>query len=395
MKKILVIEDDSNLRTLILDILELQNFQVILAEDGFTGILLAQQQLPDLIVCDVGLPEQDGYEVLRALRQNPLLTTTPFIFLTAKGDKADLRRGMQLGADDYLTKPFSSEELLETIAVRLARQAAMQRFYTEAVPTDFPAQLALAESLSRAIERSELSLHYQPQIDLQTQTVIGAESLLRWQHSERGFVSPVEFIPLAEQTGLILSIGEWVLRTACQQARIWQSARFENVRVAVNLSARQFSQPALCDLVTQVLSETNLDPQWLDLELTESILVEDRDAAIATLQGLRLLGVQISIDDFGTGYSSLSYLQRFPIDTLKIDRSFVQNAATDSRNAAIAIAVIQMAHELELQVIAEGVETLEELTFLGEHNCDAAQGYWFSRPLPAPSFAHWLAASKN
>lgn len=219
--------------------------------------------------------------------------------------------------------------------------------------------------------------------------------MLRWQHSERGFVSPAEFIPLAEQTGLIVSIGEWVLRTACQQARTWQSAGFENVRVAVNLSARQFNQPALRDLVTQVLSETNLDPQWLDLELTESTLVKDRNAAIVTLQGLKLLGVQISIDDFGTGYSSLSYLQRFPINTLKIDRSFVQNAATDSRNAAIAIAVIQMAHELKLQVIAERVETLEELTFLGEHNCDAAQGYCFSRPLPAPGFAQWLTAAKN
>jgi EAL domain-containing protein (putative c-di-GMP-specific phosphodiesterase class I) len=325
------------------------------------------------------------------LRQQPVSATIPFIFLTAQDSRVALRQGMRLGADDYLTKPFEIEELLDVIAIRLAKQAASQKFYASPLPGYTAEQLALTADLEGAIARSELTLHYQPQVELQTQALIGAEALLRWQHPQHGAIAPATFIPLAEQSGLIVPIGEWVLRTACQQVKTWERMALGPLRMAVNLSARQFSQATLEQTVTQVLTETALEAQWLELELTESLLVQDVDAASAMLTALRATGIRIAIDDFGTGYSSLSYLQRFPLDTLKIDRSFVHQATTNPKTAAIAITVIQMAHQLGLQVVAEGVETLAELTFLQEHACDVAQGYWFSRPVPATAFAHLLS----
>lgn len=394
MKKILVIEDDPVISALILALLEREGFEVVFAGDGLTGVQLATQEAPDLVLCDVMLPELNGYDVLKTLRQNPSLALTPFIFLTSKTDRTDLREGMRLGADDYLTKPVAAEELLEAIAIRLAKQAAISKFYTQ-TPPNSSEQLVLADSLNYAIERSELTLYYQSQVNLQTHEIIGAESLLRWHHPERGLISPAEFIPLAEQTGLIIPIGEWVLRTACEEAKNWQTEGLGNLRIAVNLSAYQFSQSTLVDTVAQILDETDLDPQWLDLELTESVLVQDAEAAASILGELRSRGVQISIDDFGTGYSSLSYLQRFPIDTLKIDRSFVHSAAHNPKSAAIAIAVIQMAHRLQLEVIAEGVETSAELAFLNQHGCDIAQGYWFSRPVSASAFTQLLSSSNG
>jgi EAL domain-containing protein (putative c-di-GMP-specific phosphodiesterase class I)/FixJ family two-component response regulator len=383
MKRILIVEDNPDISSLTKDLLELEGFEVAIADNGREGVALARQQQPDLVLCDIMLPELDGYGVLMALRQHPASAMIPFIFLTAKAGKADLRRGMQLGADDYLTKPFTSQELLDAIAIRLAKQAAVQKFYTQSSSLFSTGQQELVENLNQAIERSEFVLYYQPQIDLKTKTIIGVESLIRWRHAERGLISPVEFIPLAEQTGLIVPIGVWVLQTACQQAKVWQAHGFPPLRIAVNLSACQFSQPTLPDTVIQILQETGLDPQWLDLELTESTLMQDAETSAAMLNKLKALGMHISIDDFGTGYSSLSYLERFSFDFLKIDRKFVKNAATNPKSAAIAIAVIQMAHRLQLQVIAEGVETPAELAFLNQHGCDVAQGYWFSKPVPA------------
>jgi EAL domain-containing protein (putative c-di-GMP-specific phosphodiesterase class I)/FixJ family two-component response regulator len=391
MKRILIIEDNSDISNLTKDLLELEGFEVAIADNGRDGVALARQQQPDLVLCDITLPELDGYSVLRALRQHPASAMIPFIFLTSKASKADLRQGMRLGADDYLTKPFTPADLLDAIAIRLAKQADTRKFYTQSSPLVPLEQQALVESLSRAIERSELLLYYQPQVDLKTQAIVGVECLLRWHHTERGLVSPAEFIPLAEQTGLIIPIGEWVLQTACHQAKVWQAAGLGHLRIAVNLSASQFSQSTLPDTVIQILQETGLDPEWLDLELTESMLMQDSETSSAMLNKLKSLGIHISIDDFGTGYSSLSYLQRFSFDTLKIDRSFVQNASSNPKSAAIAIAVIQMAHRLQLQVIAEGVENQAELAFLNQHGCDMAQGYWFSKPLPTPDLTQLLS----
>jgi len=241
--------------------------------------------------------------------------------------------------------------------------------------------LALEGQLRRALERQEFSLVYQLQVDVVKNRVAGVEALLRWDNSILGSVSPRMFIPLAEETGLILPIGEWTLRTACAQTKAWQDAGVPIPRVAVNLSALQFVQPHLVNLIAQVLRDTSLDARSLELEITESLLMKDGEAAVEILRALKAMGVYLAIDDFGTGYSSLNYLKRFPIDRLKIDQSFVHNVPLDSNDAAIAMAVIAMADRMKLQVIAEGVETDAQLNFLKAEGCQEMQGYLFSMPL--------------
>ncbi len=568
MIKILIIEDEEPLRENILALLEADGFDVFGSENGRIGVQLAQEILPDLILCDVMMPELDGYGVLTQLRQNPILAAVPFIFLTAKATKADLRQGMELGADDYLTKPFTRAELLGAIATRLKKQASIQQAYNTkanqatAAPsyvsyydnlTNLPnrtllqerlnhvlqvnynqqipilcigldrfhrisdigttiaelvlrlvaerltacvadhdtlarfsndqfvivfttiaqkqdiadfaqiildvlsqplkvneqelfitasigisfypnnsrdvevllnqadlamsqarkqggnnhqfystqlqlvslAPLSLETDLRYALEREEFEVLYQPQVDMRTGQIIGAEALLRWHHPEKKLISPVEFIPLAEETGLIIPIGEWVLRTACIQTKLWQNGGFEDLNIAVNLSVYQFNQKNIIQKVCEILKETGLNPATLELELTESSIVQNPEATRRIFSELKLLGIQISIDDFGTGYSSLSYLQQFPFDTLKVDKCFVRNIANDSKNAAITTAIIQMAHGLKLKVIAEGVETQAEQNFLSKHECDAMQGYLFSRPVPAKEFEKLLIEGKR
>ena len=244
----------------------------------------------------------------------------------------------------------------------------------------------MENALRGATERGELVLHFQPMVNLKSGQIEGMEALLRWNHPELGLVPPLDFIPLAEETGLIIPIGEWVLRTACAQARAWQDAGLPPLRLAVNLSARQF-QKDLVAQVASVLEETGLAPRYLELELTESMVMQNPEKAVATLDALDQMGVRLSIDDFGTGYSSLSYLKRFPIDTLKVDRSFVRDIPGDADDMLITTGIIGLAHSLGIQVVAEGVETSAQLSFLRAQNCDAMQGYYFSKPLPAPAFA--------
>ncbi len=579
MKKILVIEDEDSVRENILELLDAEGFEAISAENGRLGVDLAKAMVPDLILCDVMMPELDGFGVLAALRQEPVMESTPFIFLTAKAAKTDFRQGMELGADDYLTKPFTRAELLGAIAMRLKKQAAVQdRYHSElqhakeqlnylihhdsltnlpnrlslrerfkqVQPTDtnderlvtilslgldrfnqindnlghtagdlllkavaerikacvgsqdivarlntdqfaiilvsdrqdacpttqhekevsniaqtilknlsqtfelearelfitasigmavYPRdgkeieellnhantamiqakqqggdqyqlysatfnigsseRLALQGSLRYALERNELLVYYQPQVNLQTGQIVGAEALVRWQHPERGLIPPDKFIPIAEETGLIVPIGEWVLQTACKQTKVWQTAGFPSLRIAVNLSSRQFSQIDLRHQLVQILMETGLDSKYIELELTESMLVQNTKVAIEKLNALKSLGVEIAIDDFGTGYSSLSYLQQFPFDILKIDRCFIRNIAENSNNAAIAKAIIEMAKSLNLKLVAEGVETEAELSFVCQHQCDTMQGYLFSRPLPTDEFEQLLTSNKR
>ena len=568
MKNILVIEDDDQVRENIAEILELEDFEAITAENGFVGVQLAIEKLPDLIICDVMMPQLDGYGVLKALRQNPATAAIPFIFLTAKAERHDLRQGMNLGADDYLTKPFTPDELRQVIAIRLAKQAAIaadyqqqlqqlaagldhltrydritglpnqlylhERFYqqpraqqqtpllvlsldqfhwlrstlghgfsevllkavverlknfcsdgdrpidtlayvnrdqfivllatdeqetlqvakllkklfaepfvldgrevfitvsigiasdrthhrdldllianaeiamhhikrqggngyqlyTDQMKINAAQRLTLESALHHAIENEQLQLYYQPQVDLSSGEIVGAEALLRWQHPEWGFVSPGKFIPIAEETGLIIPLGEWVLQTACAQAKTWLHQNGLQ-QVSVNLSARQFNQSNLTQKLVKLLTETGLEPSCLELEITETMLMQDKQAALIILNQLRKIGVQISIDDFGTGYSSLSYLQHFPFDRLKIDQSFVRNIVSNKNNMAIITAVISMAHDLKLQVTGEGVETTEELAFLQQQNCDAIQGYLFSKPIPPAEFENLLSSGKQ
>ncbi len=257
------------------------------------------------------------------------------------------------------------------------------QFYQSSMNDAAQERLRIESALRSALERQEFVLHYQPQLDLAGGAIVGVEALLRWQHPELGMVAPQRFIGLAEETGLIVPIGAWVMRTACAQARAWMDAGLGQLRVAVNLSARQFAQRDLVQSVAQVLADTGLPPHLLELELTESLFVDDVAQAVTLLHQLKALGVGLAIDDFGTGYSSLSYLRTFPIDVLKIDRSFVGQIAVDADQAAIVISIIALAHNLQLKVIAEGVETAGQRDFLRAHGCDEVQGYYFSRPVPA------------
>jgi diguanylate cyclase (GGDEF)-like protein len=258
----------------------------------------------------------------------------------------------------------------------------LYKFYTESMKNAAIRRMTVENHLRKAIERDELTLHYQPQVDLMNGQICGAEALLRWDNVELGPVSPAEFIPLAEETGLIIPIGAWALRTACAQTKAWQDAGLALPRIAVNISVLQFVQTDFTDLVLQILNETGLSPHTLELEITESLLMKDAEGAIRTLGILKDHGVQFAIDDFGTGYSSLSYLKRFPIDRLKIDKAFVQDINADPDDAAITAAVIAMAGSMNLGVVAEGVETGAQLNFLQKKHCGEVQGYYLSKPLP-------------
>lgn len=256
------------------------------------------------------------------------------------------------------------------------------QLYFEEMGRKVRQQLTLESDLRKALAKNELMLYYQPQVNIRTGQIFGLEALLRWKHPSLGFISPTQFIPLAEETGLICAIGNWVLQTACNQHRVWKAAGLPPVRIAINLSAQQFQQVDLVNSIVDTLITTQVDPAYLELEITESAVMKDVDSAILTLQHLKEIGVQIAMDDFGTGYSSLNALKHFPLHTLKIDQSFVRDAVHDPSDAAIAKAIVALGKGLELKVLAEGVETLEQLEWLRSIQCDSAQGYLFSRPVP-------------
>ena len=260
------------------------------------------------------------------------------------------------------------------------------RFYLPSMNARARERLAMVDAMRHAVNADEFELHYQPQVDLASGAVIGMEALIRWRHPQLGMMRPDRFIALAEETGLIVPIGTWVLRAACAQAAAWRGAGLGELRVAVNLSSRQFRDAALPRLIADVLRETGLPASSLEIELTESLMMEDVDTAVATMRELKAMGVHLSIDDFGTGYSSLSYLKRFPVDVLKIDQSFVRDIGQDASSSAMVAAMISLSHELGLRVIAEGVETRAQWDYLLGRGCDEVQGYYFSRPLRGRDF---------
>jgi diguanylate cyclase (GGDEF)-like protein len=271
------------------------------------------------------------------------------------------------------------------------------QFYTSEMNERVNERLALENALRRALERHELALHYQQKVNLKTGQIVGAEALVRWMHPEWGLVRPARFIPLAEETGLIVSIGEWVLREACRQSRAWIDAGLDPGVVSVNLSVRQFRQEGLVRSVDRILHETGLEPAQLEMELTESMVMHNVDAAIAILQGLKQLGVALSVDDFGTGYSSLSYLKDLPIDALKIDRSFVRDigGGEEAEDGVLAQAIISLGHSLHLKVIAEGVETDAQMRFLRRQGCDEVQGFYYGEPVPPEAHARLLEKARK
>ncbi|MFD2271059.1 putative bifunctional diguanylate cyclase/phosphodiesterase [Undibacterium arcticum] len=304
-----------------------------------------------------------------------------------------------VGISQYPKDGHDGATLLKNADTAMYRAKAAGRnnfqFYAHEMNARALDRLKLEGKLRRALEREEFVLHYQPQIDIRSGHIVGMEALLRWMPPGKAMLPPDEFISIAEETGLIVPIGEWVLRTACAQNRAWQAAGLPPVRMGVNLSARQFKQHDIAKMVTQVLQDTDYPASFLALEITESIVMENPELAAQTLHKLSDMGIHLSIDDFGTGYSSLSYLKRFPIDSLKIDKSFVHDLTTDTDDAAIAKAVIVLAHSMKLKVIAEGVETIEQLDFLRQQECDQMQGYYFSRPQPADQIAELFRSGRR
>lgn len=303
----------------------------------------------------------------------------------------DIHTSLTMGVSMYPLDGDSFDLLLRRaeMALRCAKVASRggsYRFYALEMSNAADERLTLENDLRRAVELGQLELHYQPKVDIGTNRIRSAEALLRWRHATRGLVPPNVFIPIAEETGLIVPIGEWVLREACRQVRAWIASGMSPVRIAVNLSAKQFRHVDLVAVVRSAIDEAQLQPGYVELELTESAIMDDAEASAATLQVLSTMGVHISIDDFGTGYSSLSYLRRFPLDKLKIDRSFMRDLMSNPDDASIVKAIISLAHNLRLRVVAEGVETAEQLNFLRELGCDQYQGYFCSPAVPAAAF---------
>jgi diguanylate cyclase (GGDEF)-like protein len=337
---------------------------------------------------------QDEADVTVVARKIVELLDAP---LQAQGN--DLRVTASVGATIFPDHGSSAQTLISNADaamyhVKKSGRNSFQLFRPD-MSTFFPDRLAMENDLRKAIERRELELHYQPKIDVRSGATTGAEALVRWRHPQRGLVAPGDFIPLAEETGLIIPLGRWVLREACRQNRAWQDDGLAPMRTAVNISAAELRNEDLADGVAAVLRETGLAAEHLEIEITESVVMQNAPVALATLDKLSRMGIHLAVDDFGTGYSSLSYLKRFPLNTLKIDASFIRDLSSDHNDALIVQAIIALAHSLELQVVAEGVEHHAQLGFLQKFGSDQYQGFLYSKPLPAAEFVRLLRGGQD
>ena len=358
-----------------------------------SSIVRSQQSEFVILIADINQRQITGnfaQTILNVLNQ-PLIVDEQEILLTAS-----------IGISLYPLDGMEIDELVDKAqkAMKYGRQQGgnQYKFYKNALNLNSSLgsqALSLEKELHYAVEKEQLELFYQPKIDLKTSRILGMEALLRWNHPVLGMVSPDKFIPIAEQSNLIEIIGEWVLKEACRQTKLWHTKGFDWIKIAVNLSGRQLKQSNLFHMLSQILIYSGLDSHFLELELTEQILVDNVKLSVQKMNLIKKLGIQIAIDDFGTGYSSLSYLQQFPFNVLKIDRCFVKNIDQNPTNAIITKTIIDMAHQLNLKVVAEGVETEAELAFLVKHECDDVQGYLFSRPLPTQEFEQLLVSGKR
>jgi diguanylate cyclase (GGDEF)-like protein len=342
--------------------------------DEFVVLIENRENLMDISACARRLVEQ---------------LSLPYLL-----GKKDCHVTLSIGISIFPSDGGDSQALLKAADVAMYRAKEMGRnnyqYYLPSMNVHTVERLELESDLSHALERGEFLLHYQPKVEIGTGMITGTEALLRWKHPLRGLISPMEFIPLAEETGLIVPIGEWVLATACAQNKIWQDQGTTKLGIAVNLSPRQFADTMLLSKLTRIIHSSGLDPSSLELEITEGVVMSHGVYGVEVLKKLKSIGVQIALDDFGTGHSSLAYLKRFPIDTIKVDRSFIRDIPADSGDMKIARAIIAMAHALRLKVVAEGVETADQLKFLRAQRCDAAQGYYLYRPLPVDEVANVL-----
>ena len=334
--------------------------------------------------------EVDGIEGLEALARELMQVACAAYPIS----KMEMLITASIGIAHYPTHGRDVDTLLKRADVAMYRAKSIghntYKVYDNNMSQSLNAYLTLGGGLRRAIENQEFELYYQPKVRLSDQLTVGAEALIRWQHPEFGMISPDRFIPIAEETGLILPLGEWVIRSACKQLQKWRQQGHDDITLSINLSSRQFMQADLVNMVQQVLHETGVDPKNLELELTESMLMADADQTIEKLHGFRQLGLTLSIDDFGTGYSSLAYLKKFPIQTLKIDRSFVRDLGSNLDDNAIVKATIAMAASLNLKVIAEGVENYSQLNVLKGYDCEEVQGYFFAKPMSSQDFSRYM-----
>jgi diguanylate cyclase (GGDEF)-like protein/PAS domain S-box-containing protein len=363
-----------------LDCVRATDTVVRLGGDEFVIVLFDQPRSPELI--------SSTLQRIRAAIAAPI-----------RVEGRDLRVTSSLGVATYPNDGWDADTLLANADAAMYRAKELGRdnfqLYTPKLNIKVHEKLLLQEELRSAVERSEFLLHYQPQLDLRTGRIFAVEALIRWNHPIRGMISPQSFVPLAEESGLIVPMGDWVLHEACRQNKAWHDAGLSPLSISVNLSARQFRERNLIDRVLNALTITGLAAPFLELELTESVIMQDVAAAVVTMKELRALGVKLAIDDFGTGYSSLSALKRFPVNRLKIDRSFISDIGSNDADRAVTSAVISMGRKLGLKVIAEGVETDEQLAFLRENDCDELQGYRFSRPLPPQEIQELLRQEKR
>ena len=373
--RILIVDDDGEIRDVLKEFLS-RDYDCVTSDSAEKALeALATQQF-HLILSDIAMTAMSGIEMLP--RVVKLAPDSVVVMISGQRTIECAIEAMRAGAFDYITKPFELREVNAVVRRALDHQSSRKRFCT---PAD--ERLPHARQLMDAVNRQEFVVHYQPQIDIHSRALVGAEALVRWQHPDFGLRPPAEFISLAEDTGLINQIGELVLREACARARQWQEQGFDTFRIAVNTSPRQLHEKNFAQFVGCILSETQLSPESLELEVTETWLMQNLEAGIQALEQLREMGVRIALDDFGTGYSSLSYLKRLPIDSVKLDASFVKDATTDPDDAALVMAVITLAHTLGKTVIAEGIEREDQLALLRLLRCDEGQGYLFGRPMPA------------
>jgi diguanylate cyclase (GGDEF)-like protein len=343
-----------------------------------------------LLITDI----KGSEDVLKVVQDIIESLKSPFVF-----DEHEVYLTLSMGVSLFPNDGFTSPELIKNSGVALYRAQTLggnnHQFYQAEMNARALGRLTMEGDLRRAIEHGELRLYYQPQVDLSSHQIVGAEALIRWQHPRLGLLPPSEFIPMAEDTGLILPLGEWSLRAACSQIASWHDAGLTHLKISVNVSPRQFQQEGFAETIAQILSETAIDPSTLQLEITETSIMQSAGQAVRLLAELKQMGLTIAIDDFGVGYSSLMYLKLLPIDMLKIDRSFVRDATTDPDDAALVMAIITLAHNLRLKVMAEGVETNDQLRFLHLLRCDEAQGFLFGKAAPPERFFSRVIAAAS
>ncbi|CRM89371.1 Bacteriophytochrome cph2 [Pseudomonas sp. 22 E 5] len=388
---LLIVDDEPQVRKLLETLLQHEGYQTVCASSGEEALQVVAQQAPDLILLDIMMPGMDGYEVASQLKSDDATAGIPIIMLSALSDAGARVSGLESGAEEFLSKPIERIELSLRVRnlLRLTAHGERADNIRQALQPDVDRR-DLENALRQAVQRNEFIVHYQPKVELATGQLCALEALLRWDRPGHGAVSPAVFVPVLESLGLIVAVGRWVIEAVCQQIGAWQRTAIGAVEVSVNVSGHQLIEGDLIADIAHILAQTGVEPHWLEVELTEGSLMENTQHTIASLQRLHTMGVKISIDDFGTGYSSLAYLRRFPIDTLKIDIAFIREVTSNPQDAAITRTIIELAHSLNLRVVAEGVETQAQLAFLRDAGCDQIQGYLFSRPLPVATLERLL-----